>query len=105
MAAKLNRALMDFMLDLHGDQGYTEILPPFIVNAQSLIGTGQLPKFEEDLFKLYGEKQFYLVPTAEVPVTNLYVTRCSLVETPVVVHAYTPAFAARPAPTARTRAA
>jgi seryl-tRNA synthetase len=71
-AAKLNRALMNFMLDVHAEQGYTEILPPFIVNADSLRGTGQLPKFEEDLFKLTHEKPFYLVPTAEVPVTNLY---------------------------------
>lgn len=93
MAAKLNRALMDFMLDLHGDQGYTEILPPFIVNAESLIGTGQLPKFEEDLFKLYGEKQFYLVPTAEVPVTNLY--RDEMLDAsrlPLSYTAYTPCF-------------
>jgi seryl-tRNA synthetase len=72
LGAKLNRALMALMLDLHSDQGYTEVLPPFIVNADSLRGTGQLPKFEEDLFKLVGEKDFYLIPTAEVPVTNLH---------------------------------
>lgn len=71
-AAKLNRALMNFMLDVHAGQGYIEVLPPFIVNSDSLRGTGQLPKFEEDLFKLTTEKQFYLVPTAEVPVTNLH---------------------------------
>jgi seryl-tRNA synthetase len=71
-AAKLNRALMNFFLDVHGEQGYTEVLPPFIVNADSLRGTGQLPKFEEDLFKLTGEKPLYLIPTAEVPVTNLH---------------------------------
>ncbi|HKO55424.1 MAG TPA: serine--tRNA ligase [Thermoanaerobaculia bacterium] len=70
--AKLNRALMALMLDIHADQGYTEVLPPFIVNADSLRGTGQLPKFEEDLFKLATEKPLYLVPTAEVPVTNLH---------------------------------
>jgi seryl-tRNA synthetase len=70
--AKLNRALMALMLDIHSDQGYTEVLPPFIVNADSLRGTGQLPKFEEDLFKLATEKPLYLVPTAEVPVTNLH---------------------------------
>ncbi|HKO00067.1 MAG TPA: serine--tRNA ligase [Thermoanaerobaculia bacterium] len=70
--AKLNRALMSFMLDLHETQGYVEVLPPFIVNADSLRGTGQLPKFEEDLFKLTTEKPLYLVPTAEVPVTNLH---------------------------------
>jgi len=72
LGARLNRALMAFMLDVHGEQGYTEVLPPFIVNADSLRGTGQLPKFEADLFKLYGEKEFYLIPTAEVPVTNLH---------------------------------
>jgi seryl-tRNA synthetase len=71
-AARLNRALMAFMLDVHGEQGYIEVLPPFIVNADSLRGTGQLPKFEEDLFKLSGDKELYLVPTAEVPVTNLH---------------------------------
>jgi seryl-tRNA synthetase len=70
--AKLNRALMAFLLDLHEAQGYVEVLPPFIVNADSLRGTGQLPKFEEDLFKLTTEKPLYLVPTAEVPVTNLH---------------------------------
>ncbi|HWS71536.1 MAG TPA: serine--tRNA ligase [Thermoanaerobaculia bacterium] len=71
-AAKLNRALMNFFLDVHVEQGYTEVLPPFIVNADSLRGTGQLPKFEEDLFKLTTERPLYLVPTAEVPVTNLH---------------------------------
>jgi seryl-tRNA synthetase len=71
-AAKLNRALMALMLDIHEQQGYREVLPPFIVNADSLRGTGQLPKFEEDLFKLNSEKPLYLVPTAEVPVTNLH---------------------------------
>ncbi|HET7435573.1 MAG TPA: serine--tRNA ligase [Thermoanaerobaculia bacterium] len=71
-AAKLNRALMNFFLDVHQRQGYTEVNTPFMVNADSLRGTGQLPKFEEDLFKLQGEKQLYLIPTAEVPVTNLH---------------------------------
>jgi len=70
--AKLSRALMNFMLDSHARRGYREIVTPFMVNADSLRGTGQLPKFEEDLFKLAGEKQYYLIPTAEVPVTNLY---------------------------------
>src|ERR1700704_2506080 len=71
--ARLERALIDFMLDLHtGEHGYQETLPPFIVNRDSLFGTGQLPKFEEDLFKLEDERGFYLVPTAEVPVTNYY---------------------------------
>jgi seryl-tRNA synthetase len=70
--AKLSRALMNFMLDSHGRRGYTEILTPFMVNSDSLTGTGQLPKFEEDLFKLTNERGYYLIPTAEVPVTNLY---------------------------------
>ncbi len=70
--AQLSRALMAFMLDTHTEKGYREILTPFMVNADSMRGTGQLPKFEADLFKLAGEKQFYLIPTAEVPVTNLY---------------------------------
>jgi seryl-tRNA synthetase len=71
-AANLSRALSAFMLDSHTKRGYREILTPFMVNANSLIGTGNLPKFEEDLFKLQGEKQYYLIPTAEVPVTNFY---------------------------------
>jgi len=71
-AAKLSRALSAFMLDSHSARGYTEVLTPFMVNADSLTGTGNLPKFEADLFKLAGEKQYYLIPTAEVPVTNLY---------------------------------
>ncbi|MGZ5436800.1 MAG: serine--tRNA ligase [Pyrinomonadaceae bacterium] len=71
--ARLERALIDFMLDLHTtEHGYTETLPPFIVNRDALFGTGQLPKFEQDLFKLEDERGFYLVPTAEVPVTNYH---------------------------------
>lgn len=71
LGARLERALMSFMMDLHSDQhGYEEILPPYIVNRDSLIGTGQLPKFEEDLFKI-AETDYYLIPTAEVPVTNI----------------------------------
>ncbi|MEJ2565624.1 MAG: serine--tRNA ligase [Gammaproteobacteria bacterium] len=70
--ARLHRALIQFMLDLHtGEHGYTETYVPYVVNAESLRGTGQLPKFEEDLFKLHGEHQYYLIPTAEVPVTNI----------------------------------
>jgi seryl-tRNA synthetase len=92
-AAKLSRALMNLMLDVHGRQGYLEVLPPFIVNAESLMGTGQLPKFEEDLFKLAHEKAFYLAPTAEVPVTNLhrdeFLDAASL---PLLYTAYTPCF-------------
>ena len=74
MGAKLERALANFMLDLHTrEHGYTEVLPPFMVNAESMYGTGQLPKFEADLFRVpHGDKNFYLVPTAEVPVTNIY---------------------------------
>jgi len=70
--AKLHRALIQFMLDLHtSEHGYQEVYVPYLVNADSLRGTGQLPKFEEDLFKVPGERDFYLIPTAEVPVTNI----------------------------------
>lgn len=70
--ARMHRALAQFMLDTHtSEHGYTETYVPFLVNADSLQGTGQLPKFEEDLFKLSGEFPYYLIPTAEVPVTNL----------------------------------
>jgi len=72
LGARLERALISFMMDLHSDKhGYVELLPPQIVNRDSLRGTGQLPKFEEDLFKLEGT-EYYLIPTAEVPVTNLH---------------------------------
>ncbi|MDR3640226.1 MAG: serine--tRNA ligase [Humidesulfovibrio sp.] len=70
-AARLERALGAFMLDCAAENGYTEVLPPFIVNRQAMIGTGQLPKFAEDLFKIEGQ-EYYLIPTAEVPVTNLH---------------------------------
>jgi seryl-tRNA synthetase len=71
--ARLHRALAQFMLDTHINQhGYEEVNVPFIVNRDSLFGTGQLPKFEEDLFKLTDDREFYLIPTAEVPVTNIY---------------------------------
>jgi seryl-tRNA synthetase len=70
--ARLERAIINFMLDLHVDkQGYTEIFPPFMVNRKSMIGTGQLPKFEDDAFKVAGT-DYFLIPTAEVPVTNMY---------------------------------
>ncbi len=73
LGAKLERALASFMLDRQTAAGYTEILPPYLVNAESMQGTGQLPKFEQDLFKTpHGEGSLYLIPTAEVPVTNLY---------------------------------
>lgn len=72
LGARLERALINFMLDLHVEKhGYEEVLPPFMVNAESMTATGQLPKFEEDLFKLR-EKELYLIPTAEVPVTNIH---------------------------------
>ncbi len=70
--ARLHRALIQFMLDTHtAEHGYTEVYVPYLVNAESLYGTGQLPKFEQDLFKVPGERDLYLIPTAEVPVTNL----------------------------------
>ena len=72
--ARLERAITNFFLDLHTDKhGYTEVFPPFMVSRESMIGTGQLPKFEEDAYKVYGDgKEYFLVPTAEVPVTNMY---------------------------------
>lgn len=72
LGARLERALMNLMMDLHADQhGYLEMLPPYLVNRDSLVGTGQLPKFEEDLFKIEGT-DYFLIPTAEVPVTNYH---------------------------------
>ena len=92
--ARLERALINFMLDLHTrEHGYRETLPPFIANRDSLFGTGQLPKFEQDLFKLEDERGFYLIPTAEVPVTNYY--REEILEAaqlPMKFVAYTPCF-------------
>ncbi len=95
MGAKLERALMNFMLDLHTkEHGYTEVLPPFMVNAESMYGTGQLPKFEADLFKVpHGERSLYLIPTAEVPVTNLYRDETlEAAQLPTSLTAYTPCF-------------
>ena len=95
MGAKLERALMNFMLDLHTrEHGYTEVLPPFLVNAESMYGTGQLPKFEADLFKVpHGDKNLYLIPTAEVPVTNLYRDETlDGTRLPISLAAYTPCF-------------
>ncbi len=78
--ARMHRALIQFMLDLHTrEHGYTEIYVPYIVNKESLRGTGQLPKFEKDLFKLNDEQEYYLIPTAEVPVTN--VVRDEIIDT------------------------
>jgi seryl-tRNA synthetase len=93
MGARLERALINFMLDVHTrHHGYTEVLPPFMVNSTSLYGTGQLPKFAEDLFKLEGT-DYWLVPTAEVPVTNLYRDETlDGARLPISLCAYTPCF-------------
>jgi seryl-tRNA synthetase len=92
--ARLQRAITQFMLDLHTtEHGYTEAYVPYLVNADSLRGTGQLPKFEEDLFKLQGEKEFYLIPTAEVPITNF--VRDEIIDEarlPLKYAAHTPCF-------------
>jgi seryl-tRNA synthetase len=95
LGAKLERALANFMLDLHTrEHGYIEVLPPFLVNSESLYGTGQLPKFAADQFRVpHGEKDLWLIPTAEVPVTNLY--RDEVLEQarlPISLTAYTPCF-------------
>jgi seryl-tRNA synthetase len=91
--ARLERALINFMLDLHtGEHGYTEVLPPFLVNRDAMTGTGQLPKFEEDLFRI-SEPEFFLIPTAEVPVTNIH--RDEILDRdqlPIRYVAYTPCF-------------
>jgi seryl-tRNA synthetase len=93
MGAKLERALINFMLDVHTrEHGYTEVLPPFMVNSASLFGTGQLPKFAEDLFKIESQ-DFWLIPTAEVPVTNLFRDETlDAARLPVSLSAYTPCF-------------
>ncbi len=92
--ARLERALINFMLDLHTrEHGYVEVEPPFLVNAASLTGTGNLPKFEADLFKIAGDWDLYLVPTAEVPLTNLH--RGEILDgrdLPICYTAYTPCF-------------
>ena len=93
LGARLERALINFMLNLHTEeQGYTEILPPFMVNAAAMTGTGQLPKFVDDMYHLEGVDE-YLIPTAEVPVTNLRAGEIlSGDELPVYYTAYTPCF-------------
>jgi seryl-tRNA synthetase len=92
--ARLSRALIDFMLDVHTrEHGYREVEPPFMVNAASLLGTGNLPKFEADLFKIAGEWDLFLVPTAEVPLTNMF--RGEILDgrtLPLKFTAYTPCF-------------
>jgi len=95
LGAKLERALANFMLDLHTrEHGYTEVLPPYLVNSDSMYGTGQLPKFAADSFRVpHGDKDLWLIPTAEVPVTNLY--RDEVLEQarlPISLTAYTPCF-------------
>lgn len=93
LGAALERSLINFMLDTHTRlHGYTEVLPPFMVNSSSLVGTGQLPKFKEDLFKLEG-RDYYLIPTAEVPVTNIHMNEVlEEAELPKYFTAYTPCF-------------
>ena len=95
LGARLERALSNFMLDLHTrEHGYTEVLPPYLVNSESMYGTGQLPKFAQDLFRVpHGEKDLWLIPTAEVPITNLY--RDEVLEAaqlPISLTGYTPCF-------------
>jgi seryl-tRNA synthetase len=93
MGAKMERALLNFMLDLHtNEHGYQEVLPPFLVNRRAMTGTGQLPKFEEDLFKL-SDPDYFLIPTAEVPVTNIHQDEILPEdELPRYYTAYTPCF-------------
>src|SRR5580765_32003 len=95
LGARLERALANFMLDLHTrEHGYTEVLTPYMVNSDSMYGTGQLPKFAQDLFRVpHGDKELWLIPTAEVPVTNLY--RDEVLDgarLPISLTAYTPCF-------------
>jgi seryl-tRNA synthetase len=95
LGARLERALANFMLDLHtSEHGYTEVLPPYLVNSESMRGTGQLPKFAADSFRVpHGEKDLWLIPTAEVPVTNLYRDETlEAAQLPVSLTAYTPCF-------------
>ena len=95
LGAKLERALANFMLDLHPrEHGYTEVLPPYLVNSESMYGTGQLPKFADDLFRVpHGEKDLWLISTAEVPVTNLYRDEVlDAARLPISLTAYTPCF-------------
>ncbi len=91
--ARLERAIIAFMLDMHARKGYTEILPPVIVNEEILYGTGQLPKFREDMYELVGEPKQFLISTAEIPLTNLNRGRIiAEAELPIKLTAYTPCF-------------
>jgi len=95
LGAKLERALANFMLDVHTrEHGYTEVLPPYLVNSESMYGTGQLPKFAADSFRVpHGERDLWLIPTAEVPVTNLYRDEVlDAARLPISLTAYTPCF-------------
>jgi seryl-tRNA synthetase len=95
LGAKLERGLMNFMLDLHTrEHGYTEVLPPYLVNSESMYGTGQLPKFASDLFRVpHGDRDLWLIPTAEVPVTNLFRDEVlDQARLPISLTAYTPCF-------------
>lgn len=93
--SRLNRALISFMLDVHGEKGYREVWPPALVKRHALEGTGQLPKFEEDAFKTAGESEYFLIPTGEVPVTNLHANEIlDLEQLPIKYTAYTPCFRA-----------
>jgi seryl-tRNA synthetase len=92
-AARLERALVSFFIDVHTSRGYTEVLPPYLVTGETMTGTGQLPKFEQDLFKTTNEPPLYLIPTAEVPVTNMH--RDEIFEAgalPISYCAFTPCF-------------
>jgi len=90
--ARLERALMNFMLDLNTSKGYTEVFPPVMVNRESMTGTGQLPKFEMELFRI-ADPEFYLIPTAEVPVTNIHREEILREEDlPIYYTAFTPCF-------------
>jgi len=92
LGAKLERALMNYMLDLNTSKGYKEVFPPIIVNRESMVGTGQLPKFSHELF-IISDPEFYLIPTAEVPVTNIHKNEILDEEDlPIYYTAYTPCF-------------
>jgi seryl-tRNA synthetase len=91
--SRLERSLINFMLDLHTKNGYTEFMPPAIVNASALFGTGQLPKFKEDMYRVDGEGEQYLISTAEIPLTNLHAGEIlSDKDLPKALTAYTPCF-------------
>ncbi len=92
--ARLERALATFMIDVHTSRGYQEILPPYLVNREAMTGTGQLPKFEDDAFKTAGERELFLIPTAEVPVTNYHADEILEGPLPVKYVAFSPCFRA-----------